>query len=475
MEPTNNNVTVKKTWFIKSKEGKIEDYYSFRPEKDLLGQGTYGNVIKATTKDTTQPRAIKIIPKIKVRNQDRFKTEIEIMRNLDHPHIIKLFETFEDARNVYLVMEICTGGELFDRIIKKGHFTEAEARKLFSQIVKAIYYCHENKICHRDLKPENFLLLDETDDCPLKVIDFGLSQVFGEVTAKDGQKQQVQMTTRAGTPYYISPEVLTGKYDESCDVWSVGVILYILLCGYPPFYGNNDPQILEAVKKGVYDFNGPEWKNVSENAKDLIRHLLVKPEKRYKAGEILQHPWMLEKDEGASKPLPLNFGSLKSFRNSEKLKKAALTYIASQMSEIEISGLSKLFEALDKNGDGVLTFEEIKGGLSGLNEKTAKEVQTVLDSIDTDQSGSINYTEFIAATMERSVYLKEEKLWACFKMFDKDGNGKISADELREVLGTDEAFMHDISYWEQMVKEADLNGDGEIDYNEFIKMMSSSK
>jgi len=184
---------------------------------------------------------------------------------------------------------------------------------------------------------------------------------------------------------------------------------------------------------------------------------------------------MLEKDEGASKPLPLNFGSLKSFRNSEKLKKAALTYIASQMSEIEISGLSKLFEALDKNGDGVLTFEEIKGGLSGLNEKTAKEVQTVLDSIDTDQSGSINYTEFIAATMERSVYLKEEKLWACFKMFDKDGNGKISADELREVLGTDEAFMHDISYWEQMVKEADLNGDGEIDYNEFIKMMSSSK
>jgi len=353
MEPTNNNVTVKKTWFIKSKEGKIEDYYSFRPEKDLLGQGTYGNVIKATTKDTTQPRAIKIIPKIKVRNQDRFKTEIEIMRNLDHPHIIKLFETFEDARNVYLVMEICTGGELFDRIIKKGHFTEAEARKLFSQIVKAIYYCHENKICHRDLKPENFLLLDETDDCPLKVIDFGLSQVFGEVTAKDGQKQQVQMTTRAGTPYYISPEVLTGKYDESCDVWSVGVILYILLCGYPPFYGNNDPQILEAVKKGVYDFNGPEWKNVSENAKDLIRHLLVKPEKRYKAGEILQHPWMLEKDEGASKPLPLNFGSLKSFRNSEKLKKAALTYIASQMSEIEISGLSKLFEALDKNGDGV--------------------------------------------------------------------------------------------------------------------------
>jgi len=283
------------------------------------------------------------------------------------------------------------------------------------------------------------------------------------------------MTTRAGTPYYISPEVLVGKYDESCDIWSVGVILYILLCGYPPFYGNNDPQILESVKKGVYDFNGPEWKSVSENAKDLIRKMITKPEKRIKAGEILSHPWMLERDQGNEKPLLLNYSSLKAFRNADKLKKAALTYIASQMSESEISNLSKLFEALDKNGDGVLTFEEINAGLSGLPDKAAKEVQAVLSSMDTDQSGSINYTEFIAATMERNLYLKEEKLWACFKMFDKDGDGKISAQELRDVLGSEEPGKQDVTYWEQMIKDADSNGDGEIDYNEFLKMMSSTK
>jgi len=163
--------------------------------------------------------------------------------------------------------------------------------------------------------------------------------------------------------------------------------------------------------------------------------MLTKPEKRVKAGDILLHPWMLEKEVPNEKSLQLNFGSLKNFRNSEKLKKAALTYIASQLSESEISGLSKLFENLDKNGDGVLTFEEIKSGLSGLGEKTAKEVQAVLDGIDTDQSGTINYTEFIAATMERNLYLKEEKLWSCFKMFDKDGSGKISAAELKDVLG----------------------------------------
>jgi len=279
-------------------------------------------------------------------------------------------------------MELCTGGELFDRIIEKGHFNETGARNIFGQIMRAIFYCHENKICHRDLKPENFLLLDSRDDAPLKVIDFGLSSVFGDTKGTAAPK--ADMTTRAGTPYYISPEVLAGKYDESCDIWSSGVILYILLCGYPPFYGNNDPQILEAVKKGVFDFNGPEWKTVSENAKDLIKKMLTKPDKRLKAGEVLKHPFMTEVAKDSDKGLELNFTTLKNFRNSEKLKKAALTFIASQLSENEISGLAKLFEKLDKDGNGTLTFDEIKAGLGTLPEKSAKEVQAVLASIDTD-------------------------------------------------------------------------------------------
>jgi len=373
-----------------------------------------------------------------------------------------------------LVMELCTGGELFDRIIKKGHFTESEARRIFTQIVKAIYYCHENDIVHRDLKPENFLLLDEGEDALLKVIDFGFARQFNEVDA-GGLKKKIELSTRLGTPYYIAPEVLKGQYNELCDVWSLGVILYVFLCGYPPFYGDSDSIIMENVKKGIYDFNGSEWATVSEDAKNLITHLLCKPEKRFKAGDILLHKWMHLEDEHLNKPLNLNFASLKSFRTSEKLKKAALTYIASQLSEKEILELSKLFECLDSNGDGMLSFDEIKNGLGNLNEKAAKEVQQVLEGIDTDHSGNINYTEFIAATMEKTSYLKEERLYACFKIFDKDGNGTITADELKEVLGTNDALKHESSYWEQMIKEADSNGDGVIDYNEFLNMMNTSR
>lgn len=167
---------------------------------------------------------MKVISKSKVKNPERFKLEIDIMKQLDHPNIIKLYETFEDTRNVYLVMEICEGGELFDRIIEKGQFSEAEARHIFTQIMHALNYCHKNKICHRDLKPENFLLLTKADDSPLKMIDFGLSKFFD---MKESAKA-LSMTTKAGTPYYISPEVLKGDYDESCDIWSAGYLFSII-------------------------------------------------------------------------------------------------------------------------------------------------------------------------------------------------------------------------------------------------------
>ena len=172
------------------------------------------------------------------------------MRTLDHPNVIKLYELFEDARNVYLVMELCTGGELFDKIINKGHFTEKEAAFIFQQIISAIFYCHKNFIVHRDLKPENFLFQNPDFRSTLKIIDFGLSKIWAK-----GEDQK-SFRTRAGTPYYIAPEVLAGDYDESCDIWSSGCILYILLCGYPPFYGSSDAQILERVKKGAYSFRG---------------------------------------------------------------------------------------------------------------------------------------------------------------------------------------------------------------------------
>merc|ERR1719238_1047777 len=191
-------------------------------ETKKMGEGSYGTVSKGTNKATKQLRAVKSIAKAKVKDPDRFKQEIAIMKMMDHPNIIKLYETFEDHRNIYLVMELCAGGELFDRIIECGHFTEVQVAILMQQIIRAIYYMHENKVCHRDLKPENFLFMtkDPIDKNLLKIIDFGLSCKF---------ETGLVLSTKAGTPYYVAPEVLSGKYDHLSDMWSVGVIMYVIL------------------------------------------------------------------------------------------------------------------------------------------------------------------------------------------------------------------------------------------------------
>lgn len=181
---------------------------------------------------------------------ERFQQEIEILQQLDHPHVLKLYEYFEDSRNVYLVTEICRGGELFDRIIEAEFFSEKVASRIFKQILQSLNYCHSQGIAHRDLKPENFLFESKAEDADLKIIDFGLSKIIRNpqflesVGGQKNVKELDRMNTRAGTPNYISPEVLAGNYGVECDMWSAGCILYILLCGYPPFYGDDDQEIL---------------------------------------------------------------------------------------------------------------------------------------------------------------------------------------------------------------------------------------
>ena len=286
-------------------------------------------------------------------------------------------------------------------------------------------------------------------------------------------RRKTNMTTKAGTPYYIAPEVLTGNYDEKCDIWSAGVMLYILLCGYPPFYGHNDPQILESVKKGAFDFAGPEWKHVSESAKDLIKKTLVKADVRLSSEQVLDHPWVKDASKAAKTPLNLSFDKLKTYVSQNKFKQAALQYIAGQMSDKEIASLSEIFNRLDTNGDGEVSFEEFKNGLQSLSTKAAGEVNDIFNKLDADKNGSISYTEFIAATMTQSMYLKEDKIFQAFKMFDKDGNGKITADEIKSVLGNDDAYKDvEPGYFEKLVKECDLNGDGVIDYQEFITLLT---
>lgn len=209
--------------------------------------------------------------------QKQLELEINILREMDHPNIVKLFEFYQDKKNYFIVTEMCTGGELFDQIIKRPYYSERDAAGVMKQVFSAVAYCHGQNIVHRDLKPENLLLESETSGtgAMIKVIDFGTSQLY------DSSKKMKQ---KFGTPYYIAPEILKGAYDMKCDLWSCGVILYILISGRPPFDGKNDKQILQEVEKGKADFSGPLWQKVSPEALDILKKLLNKDtEKRISA------------------------------------------------------------------------------------------------------------------------------------------------------------------------------------------------
>eukprot|EP00698_Gefionella_okellyi_P008828 TRINITY_DN2210_c0_g1_i1.p1 TRINITY_DN2210_c0_g1~~TRINITY_DN2210_c0_g1_i1.p1 ORF type:complete len:363 (+),score=39.83 TRINITY_DN2210_c0_g1_i1:75-1091(+) len=281
---------------ISSKE--IERLYDFGND---LGSGTFSTVKLATRRDTGQQFAVKVIRKKDLaENREAVALEVNIHKRIDHPNIIRLFDIYETPLKIYLIMELVTGGELFDRIIDRGHFSEADASEAILSIVRAVQYIHGMGIVHRDLKPENLLMTSKADDAVIKLADFGLSSV------KDAR---TYMTTVCGTPGYVAPEVLSsetaGGYGKEVDLWSIGVILYILLCGFPPFYHDNNALLFAAIKKGEYDFPSPYWDKISDSAKSLVRGLLtVDPKQRFTVDNVLAHPWIADKSVAPKEPLP---------------------------------------------------------------------------------------------------------------------------------------------------------------------------
>lgn len=234
-------------------EGNIKTFYKI---SSCIGRGAYGEVRKCLSKETNALRAVKIINKkyLEQKAEEQLLSEISILKQMDHPNILKLYEFFQDPKRYFLVTELCNGGELFERIAQEQYFSEIDAANIIKQVLSAINYCHSRNIVHRDLKPENLLLDRSGDQTRVTIIDFGTagSYVTGE-----------KMNQKYGTPYYIAPEVLKKSYDQKCDLWSCGVILYILLCGYPPFNGQTDKKIIEAVLLGEFTLDEPEWANVS--------------------------------------------------------------------------------------------------------------------------------------------------------------------------------------------------------------------
>ncbi|KAK4763063.1 hypothetical protein SAY86_008831 [Trapa natans] len=435
-----------------------------------LGRGEFGITYLCTEKSTADKFACKSISKKKLRTavdiQD-VRREVAIMKHLPHhPNIVSLRDTFEDDTAVNIVMELCEGGELFDRIVARGHYTERAACAVMRTIVEVVQMCHRHGVMHRDLKPENFLFANKKETSPLKAIDFGLSIFFNP-----GER----FNEIVGSPYYMAPEVLKRDYGPEVDIWSAGVILYILLSGVPPFWAETEQGVAQAIIRSVVDFNRDPWPRVSEAAKDLVKKMLnPDPSKRLTAQEVLEHPWM----QNAKKVPNVSLGEtvkarLKQFSMLNKLKKRALRVVAEHLSVEEVAGIKEAFQMMDTSKRGKINLNELKVGLQKLGQPVSdSDLQILMEAADIDGDGTLNYAEFVTVTIHMKKITNDEHLHKAFSFFDQNNSGFIEYEELRDALNDEEdtnsdevinAIMHDV----------DTNKDGKISYEEFAAMMKA--
>lgn len=455
--------------FIKHRLGRVLDDYEVR---EVMGQGAFGKVYKAVHRQTSLLRAVKMINKQNISREDheRVLREVQILSEIDHPYIVRIHEVIEDEKSLSIVTELYEGGELFDRIVREKAFSEALAATIMGELMSAVTHCHAKGIVHRDLKPENILFETKAANAHVRVIDFGISRKM---------LSSSPLRRKYGTPYYIAPEVLKGDYDEKCDVWSCGVILFVLLSGEPPFNGVNSRAILQRVASGNFAFRNPIWTHISAQAKSLIsRMLTVTPTARPSAQDVLSDPWI----QGVFRPsasFPLvreHLVQLTRFNLTQKFKHAAYMYIASHyLLAKEAEDLRNSFKLLDKDGDGKVSGEELKEGY----EKSAlrlPDIAQVMKLADSDQNGFIDYTEFLTAAMDWQHRLNTTHLESVFAAFDtvsstQDRNGSISREELKSILASEDALSDDV--WDAVLNEADVNHDGVIDLEEFKVVMLS--
>ncbi|XP_051141702.1 calcium-dependent protein kinase 17-like [Andrographis paniculata] len=447
-----------------------------RPMEDLratytigkeLGRGQFGVTYLCTHKQSGEQYACKTIAKRKLVHDediDDVQREVQIMHHLTgQPNIVELKGAYEDKHSIHLVMELCAGGELFDRIIAKGHYTERAAASLLRTIVEIVHTCHSMGVIHRDLKPENFLLLNKDENSPLKATDFGLSVFY-----KEGEV----FKDIVGSAYYIAPEVLRRRYGPEVDIWSIGVMLYILLSGVPPFWAETENGIFNAILRGHVDFASDPWPSISHGAKDLIKKMLnADPKQRMTAFEVLNHPWIKEDGEAPDTPIDnAVLNRLKQFKAMNQFKKVALRVIAGCLSEEEIMGLKEMFKGMDTDSSGTITLEELKQGLAKKGTKISEyEVQQLMEAADADGNGTIDYEEFITATMHMNRMDREEHLYTAFQYFDKDNSGYITVEELEQALR--EFGMDNGRDIKEIITEVDADNDGRINYDEFTAMM----
>mmetsp|Transcript_44345 Transcript_44345/g.77899 ORF Transcript_44345/g.77899 Transcript_44345/m.77899 type:complete len:596 (+) Transcript_44345:44-1831(+) len=458
---------------------EVDIHQRYDLDKLALGEGGYGKVFIANDSKSGRKVAVKQVTKTVDRKRtDTFHTEIDIMKDLDHPCICKLLETFETGPHIYFVMEFCSGGELFDKIIAKGYVSEALTAEVIRQVSSALRYAHSRGICHRDIKPENVVFCSKDEnDTRVKLIDWGLSVSFTGTV----------MRTAVGSFTYAAPEVITSRnitaYTEKCDLWSLGVLTYVTLCGKPPFWGSERQHVAAAMSER-YPITGGVWPLVSAEAKQFIKSLLkAAPAERLPIDEVNQHRWLTADVYVVSEQAQAQvLENMKQFSNAGLFSALCSTAVARQLDHHKLQEIHKVFREMDKNGDGYLSVDEVRQCFRKLDfdgSENYREIEDTFNSLDLDGSGVMDYTEFCAGGMGQRAAFQEDALWSAFKAFDVDNTDKVSRSELEKVLqdaDVRKAWSSEVcsAVAEKVLKRCDVDGDGQMDFAEWLTCMRES-
>ncbi|RLN33231.1 calcium-dependent protein kinase 28-like [Panicum miliaceum] len=440
----------------------------------LLGHGQFGYTFAAVDRASGDRVAVKRIDKNKmvlpVAVED-VKREVKILKALQgHENVVHFYNAFEDDNFVYIVMELCEGGELLDRILAKkdSRYSEKDAAVIVRQMLKVAAECHLHGLVHRDMKPENFLFKSTKEDSPLKATDFGLSDFI-----RPGK----QFRDIVGSAYYVAPEVLKRKSGPESDVWSIGVITYILLCGRRPFWDKTEDGIFKEVLKNKPDFRRKPWPNITPAAKDFVQKLLVKdPRARLTAAQALSHDWVREGGKASEIPLDISvLHNMRQFVKYSRFKQFALRALASTLNSEELSDLRDQFNAIDVDKNGTISLEELKQALAKDVPWRLKgpRVLEIIEAIDSNTDGLVDFEEFVAATLHVHQLVEQDTAkWkslsqAAFDKFDVDGDGYITSDELRMHTGMKGSI-------DPLLEEADIDKDGKISLDEFRRLLKTA-
>lgn len=436
---------------------RVEDDYT-KLDK-VLGSGFNGQVHLATSKsgDSAQKYAVKEFRLINVPTDQRelLKDEVEVFLSMDHPHITRLFDVYESKESLQLIMECMDGGELFDRVIDRKTFSERDAADATWQMLLALNYIHSHGIVHRDIKLENFLY-DRKGSDHLKLIDFGFSKLWAPNT---------KMQASCGTLSYVAPEVLQKNYTSQCDLWSLGIVSFILLVGYMPFSGSDEKQ-MRNIKAGNYSWKQEKWNKVSPHGVDFIKSLLeVNPQKRLSAQKALEHVWIKDREAQPNVAVEKDvIDALRQFGSASKFRRCCMEMMAWSLSNEERAQVRQYFISMDKTQQGTITLGELKTVLEDKFHIPDDETRAIFEALDSNEDHEIHYSDFLAAMVSHRIALHDQLLRSTFKKFDTDNSGYITKENLRQVLG--DTF--DGEQVDKLMVEADTLKDGQISYPEFV-------